>query len=151
MHSRGRMNKSKTDSVRTPGYITDYIRKHWGAYHDPVPFNEDFDPRKDACALATEWGDVNYVNPPYSHCRRFLEKACRLWLENGTVSVLLLKTDILGSQYVHSNLKHAELRFFKGRIHFTGYGRRAPFSSMLVIFDGKNIGKFSYCEININP
>jgi len=52
-----------------------------------VPYKENFDPIKDNDALKTKWGKVNFVNPPYSRPKWFLQKGIKLWKLDKTVSV----------------------------------------------------------------
>jgi hypothetical protein len=138
--------KSKTDSVRSPDYVLRYVENTWGTFFDPVPFCPDFDPERDPDALKICWKGVNYVNPPFSCPRKFLEKGHFLWKSQQLVSIFLAKTDILGSQYFHKLIGDAELRFFNHHITFPGYDKRAPFPCMLVIFDGKRPGMFGSCD-----
>ena len=64
------------DSVETPQYIMDYVRQHWGKCFDPCPLN--MHPLIDG--LAIDWEQVNYVNPPYSQAKRWVEKSYREYL-----------------------------------------------------------------------
>ena len=138
--------RSKTDSVRSPDYVFRYVKKNWGKYFDPVPFCPDFDPQKDPDALKIRWKKVNYINPPFSCPRKFIEKGHHLWKTEQKVSIFLVKTEIMGSQYFQQFSEEAELQFFNHHITFPGYGKRAPFSCMLVIFDGKRPGTFKFCD-----
>ena len=144
------LTPSKTNSVRTPAYILKFVKDRWGDYFDPVPYNPDFDPKKDPDALKIKWGDVNYVNPPYNCPKKFLQKGCCLHHLNNTISIFLLKTEIIGSKYFSKVCKGAEIMFFDHRIIFDGYTKMAPFSSMLVVFDGKNPGKYTFISPRIS-
>ena len=140
-------NKSSTDSVRTPKEILQYVEKRWGKFYDPVPYKEHFDPVKDKDALKTKWGKVNFVNPPYSRPKWFLQKGIKLWKLDKTVSVFLVKNDIIGSKYFSRLGREAELIFFDRRVTFENYDRPASFSSMLVVFDGKNPGQYNFVNL----
>ena len=110
----------KTDSVRTPEYILAAIRKEFGDYYDPCPFNVDFDPKIHKDGLNTEWGPVSFVNPPYSFIRPWFKKAREQWLLGKDV-VLFVKLSNLGTQYARKYITGAEVRIIVGKIKFPGY------------------------------
>ena len=137
------LHRSRTNSVRTPPWLLEYIEAQWGPFFDPVPFKVDFDKHLDPDALKIPWKRVNYVNPPYSRPKFFVKKAAHLWRTEGKVSVVLLKTEVLGSKYFKTLCEGAELRFISKHLTFVGYSKPAPFASMLVIYDGKAPGSYS--------
>ena len=64
------MNKilfsKKSDNWATPKIMyQEYVNK---GFFDPCPLNSNFD------ALKIEWKDKNFVNPPYSKIKHFIEK-----------------------------------------------------------------------------
>jgi site-specific DNA-methyltransferase (adenine-specific) len=89
--------------------------------------------------LSKKWGGYRvFCNPPYSEINKWVEKAYRETREDNTVVVMLIpaRTD---TKYFHNFIyQRAEIRFVKGRVHFSG-ADRAPFPSMIVIFRGANL------------
>ncbi len=95
-------------------------------------------------ALEQDWNiiskDTNggwlWLNPPYSKCKEFVDKA---WYENtlGAKIVVLLpaRTDTKWFHtFIYNNPK-VEIQFIKGRLKFGDSKNSAPFPSMLVIFN----------------
>ena len=136
-------NRSSTDSVRTPPYILNYVKKHWGNFYDPVPYQPNFNPKIHPDGLVIPWKDVNYINPPFSRAKKFVMRGWQLYVHAHKKSIFLVKANIVASQYFGKLSQDAELRFFSHHITFPGYSKPAPFALMLVIFDGKNPGKYS--------
>jgi len=122
---------SSTDSVKTPPEILRQIRKEFGKFHDPAPFNPKFNPRKHTDGLASDWKSVNFVNPPYSSVGPWVKKAHSEWKKGKTI-IMLIKLENLGRKY-SSLLKGAEIRIFTRRLKFPGYDRPAGFTNVLVI------------------
>ena len=133
----------KTDSVRTPEYILEAIRKEFGDYYDPCPFNPDFDPKIHKDGLKTEWGPVSFCNPPYSFIRPWFRKAREQWLLGKDV-ILFVKLSNLGTQYARKYIDGAEVRIMVKKVTFPGYEHTALFNNILVIFrGGKHSTKYS--------
>ena len=136
------MRKSSTDSVRTPPEILKSLRKEFGKLYDPVPYNPKFNPKKHKDALTTEWDKVNFINPPFSKTKLFLEKTHEQWRKNKTC-IILLKTNIASKKYFEKFGKGAEIRFVQYPTVFPGYKLPAPFGIMLLIFRaGKRSSKW---------
>ena len=93
---------------------------------DPCPLQSSID------GLSIEWGQSNFVNPPYSNIRPFLEKGI-FESKKGKMSVFLIpaRTD---TKWFHDLIYNKyEIRFIKGRLKFGEGKNSAPFPSMLVI------------------
>ena len=131
------------DSVRTPDYILKAIRKEFGDFTDPCPYNPKFDPKVDKDGLTTEWGPVSFVNPPYSFIRPWFKKAREQWLLGKDV-ILFVKLSNLGTQYARKYIDGAEVRIMVKKVIFPGYEKCALFNNILVIFRaGKHSTKYS--------
>ena len=79
-------------------------------------------------------GETVYLNPPYSQCAKWIEKAYNEAHKPNTIVVVLLpaRTD---TRYFHEYIQHrAEIRFIKGRLKFGKSKNSAPFPSMVVIY-----------------
>ena len=109
------------DNRATPRELYDLLNSDFD--FDPCPLGGE----KSFDGLSVDWGNRNYVNPPYSNVRPWIEKALK-----GKLCVLLLKVDTSKRVFHDLILPNAsEIRFLKGRIKFTG--KPAPFPSMLVV------------------
>lgn len=95
---------------------------------DPCPTNPKFD------GIHTDWGESNYVNPPYNEIKHWLAKSIDEW-RNGKTVVLLLPSRT-GTEWFHRLVLPlaTEIRFIRGRLQFDDSGCNAPFDSMIVIF-----------------
>ncbi len=103
-------------------------------------FHFDFDPcplKPNVNGLEIEWGDTNFVNPPYGReIDRWVEKGLQESLKGKTVVFLLpSRTD---TRWWHSYIMKAdEIRFIQGRLKFDDQKNPAPFPSAIVVFKNK--------------
>ena len=105
-------------------------------------FHFDFDPcpnwasnfaLRDFNGLWIEWGERNFVNPPYG-------KQVPLWVKKGYEEsqkgklVVMLVASRTDTRWWHDYIMKArEIRFIKGRLWFDERGP-APFPSAIVVF-----------------
>ena len=126
--------KSKTNSVETPDYVLDALKKEFGNdLYDPCPFQPNFDPTKHKNGLTTEWGAINYCNPPFNDVKHWLMKAREEWLK-GKTCIVLMKTTAGGTQYFKKCSPGAEIWFLTGKVKFKGYEHAYCFPIMLLVF-----------------
>ena len=121
--------KSERQNWKTPRAFYQALDSEFHFDYDPCPPNPVFD------GLSTEWGMVNFVNPPYNECSEWCRKSYEESLL-GKVVVMLIpsRTD---TRYWHDYvMKAKEIRFIKGRLHFDDHKNAAPFPSCLVVFNG---------------
>lgn len=95
----------------------------------------------DRNALVRTWANVNWMNPPYSQCSAFLEKAAEeAHMGHVVVALLPSRTD---TRWWHKHVWDAktnhprpgvEIRFIKGRLKFGNSTNSAPFPSVVVVF-----------------
>jgi site-specific DNA-methyltransferase (adenine-specific) len=97
-------------------------------------------------ALACRWvGSVVpgalWLNPPYSQCREFIEKAAASAKAGATVVCLVpSRTDTrwwhahVWDRETHQPQHGVEIRFLKGRLKFGGASAGAPFPSVVIVF-----------------
>ena len=140
-------NLKNSDNWATPKEFYDKLNQEFNFNFDPCPLNEgEITPDKDG--LLIEWGDRNYINPPYSRALKeaFVKKAIQESAK-GKLCVMLLPVSTstkLFHEYIKPNAK--EIRFVKGRIKFLGVNTKGEYvtdkapmhDSMIVIFDGRN-------------
>lgn len=133
-----------SDSVRTPESILKIVRNEFGeVLYDPCPFNPQFDPKVHKNGLTTDWGEVSFVNPPYSFVRPWLKKAREQWLLGKTV-VLFVKLASLATKYSRTYIPGAEVRVLVDKVQFPGYQKTAIFNNVFVIFRaGEHSTKYS--------
>lgn len=110
---------------------------------DPCPFQHDLELWD---GLKIEWGERNFVNPPYSQpdLKNFVLKGIEE-SRKGKLCVFLIpaSTDtILFHDHIQPNATSIE--FVRGRLRFEGYNNRGEFcnapamkGSMVVVFDGR--------------
>ena len=120
------MFSSKSDNWTTPKDFYDKLNKEFDFDFDPCPVNPKFD------GLKIEWGERNFVNPPYSQIKLWMEKGREEYRKGKTVVFLVpSRTD---TRWWHEYTPDAEIRFIKGRLKFGDQKNSAPFPSCLIIF-----------------
>ena len=119
------------ETWKTPKVFYEKLDEEFNFDFDPCPSDPQFD------GLSIEWGNSNFVNPPYGNViGKWLEKAVDEQ-SKGKTSVFLIpsRTD---TRWWHNYVMNAdEIRFIKGRLRFEGATDNAPFPSAVVIFKGK--------------
>lgn len=116
---------SNSDHWSTPSDIYNHYIDL--GYFDPCPLFSDFD------GLSLSWRDKNFVNPPYSDIRSWVEKSL-FEVSQGKEVVLLVpsRTDV---RWFHSIMNcgyNVVFDFIKGRLRFGGSKNCAPFPSVLI-------------------
>ena len=92
---------------------------------------------KEDNGLIQSWRDeIVFMNPPYGReIPKWVEKAYNESIHEDCIVVCLIpsRTD---TKYWHEFIfPHAEVRFLKGRLKFSGHKNSAPSPSAVVIFD----------------
>ena len=128
------------DDWQTPNWLYQELDAEFKFDFDPCPYKSDFD------GLLIDWGQSNFVNPPYSRTvkPKFIKKAYEQSLK-GKLCVLLIPSATGTKQFHELILPNAEIRFLKGRVNFRGYNSKGQYTdknkgkhdSMIVIFRGK--------------
>ncbi len=136
------------DDWETPKSLLNELEKEFGTLFDPCPINygrqDDNIPwclKPDG--LVIDWGDRNYINPPYS--RKLKEAFIRKAYEEskkGKLCVMLLPVSTSTKIFHEIIYPHAEIRFLKGRVKFIGINTKGErvtnkcgqHDSMIVIF-----------------
>lgn len=119
--------KSENQNWKTPKAFYQALDSEFGFDFDPCPPNPDFD------GLNIEWGERNFVNPPYNELPKWVKKGYDESLKGKSVVFLIpSRTD---TRWWHDHcMKASEIRFIKGRLIFEGAKYNAPFPSAVVIF-----------------
>lgn len=120
---------AKSDEWATPKYI--YSQAMSKGMFDPCPLGGQID------GLAIEWGESNFVNPPYSQLRKWVKKSIEEH-EKGKDVVLLIPSRT-GNQAFRTLFEYGcEITFITGRLRFSE-ANPAPFPSVLVKLLGGGI------------
>ena len=151
-------NLNHSDNWETPKSLYDSLDFEFNFDFDPCPiFLDEITPDKDG--LLIEWGERNFINPPYSRKLKdaFVKKAIEQ-SKYGKLCVMLLPVStstVLFHDYIKPNAD--EIRFVRGRVRFSGintFGQKVDHTvknagpmhdSMIVIFkptkDKKDVSK----------
>ena len=124
------MNKvlfsSERQNWKTPKAFYQALNAEFNFDFDPCPSEPLFD------GFKKQWGQVNFINPPYNEIKKWVE--CAYWKYKNRTNVFLIpaRTD---TQWWHDYVMKAhEIRFVKGRLKFDEHKNSAPFPSCIVIF-----------------
>lgn len=136
------MKRKDSDNWITPKKVYDELDNEFHFDFDPCPYNTG-DIINDG--LKIEWGNMNFVNPPYSPelKKAFILKALEE-KQKGRSSVLLIPAQT-GTKLFHDIIlpNAKDVRFRKGRIQFERLDADGkmiknksgnPLDSMIVIF-----------------
>src|SRR5690606_1999757 len=107
------------DNYATPPDLYKSLNNEFNFDFDPCPYNEGMISIEND-GLLMEWGNCNYVNPPYSRGIKseFVKKAVEE-SKKGKTCVMLLPV-VTSSALFHDIIKPnaKEIRFLRGRIKF---------------------------------
>ena len=134
-----KLNRGLFTSVRgdwkTPKALYQALDAEFGFDYDPCPT------KPIESGLESEWGNMNFVNPPYG--KEITRWICKGYHESlkGKAVVFLIpsRTD---TRWWHDYIMKAdEIRFIRGRLKFDDQKNSAPFPSAIVIFKNNKYGK----------
>lgn len=138
-------NLDHSDNWETPKELYDELNSEFGFDFDPCPINfGEITPDKNG--LIIPWGDVNFINPPYSRKLKeaFVKRAVKEF-KSGKTCVLLIPVSTstaLFHDYIQPNA--TEIRFLRGRVKFKGVCSDGTPSkgagmhdSMVIVMQGK--------------
>ena len=141
-------NLEHSDNWATPKDFYDKLNQEFNFDFDPCPLNlGEITPENDG--LLIEWGNSNYINPPYS--RELKEKFVIKAIEEskkGKLCVMLLPVSTSTKLFHDHILPNAsDIRFIKGRIKFLGVNTKGEYvtnkapmhDSMIVIFKPRRL------------
>lgn len=127
-----------SDNWATPKILYNYYTKN--NYFDPCPLYSVFD------GLEIEWKNKNFVNPPYSKIKDFVNKAIEEHKKGKEVVLLIpARTD---TKYFRKLVDYGcIIEFITGRLHFNE-SNSAPFPSCLISITGGNSVKCKWRDRN---
>jgi site-specific DNA-methyltransferase (adenine-specific) len=130
VNTRVMFSSMRTD-WRTPRSVYQKLDREFCFDFGPCPSRPEFD------GLGIEWGESNFVNPPYGRAiGNWIEKGYLEWKKGKTVVFLIpSRTD---TRWWHEFIMKAdEIRFVKGRLKFSNHHSSAPFPSAIAVFKGR--------------
>ena len=122
---------AKSDEWATPKYI--YFQAMSKGMFDPCPLGSKTD------GLTIEWGESNFVNPPYSQLRKWVQKSIEEH-EKGKDVVLLIPSRTDNKAFKALFEYGSEITFITGRLRFNE-SNPAPFPSLLAKLVGGGASK----------
>jgi site-specific DNA-methyltransferase (adenine-specific) len=154
-------NLIHSDNWATPKDLYELLNREFNFDFDPCPLNiSKVTPDKDG--LLIEWGQRNFINPPYSKnlkeafVKRAIEES-----KKGKLCVMLLPVSTSTKLFHKYILPHAdEIRFIEGRVKFQGVNtkgykvdnRPGMHDSMIVIFGiGSDLCSVESFVRNVQP
>ena len=139
-----KVRKPIHDNWETPIGLYQELNDKYDFDFDPCPLNHDVE---EWDGLKIEWGERNFINPPYSRALKesFVKKALEE-SRKGKLCVLLIPVST-STNLFHDVIKpYAEkIEFIRRRVKFRGYNSAGELvdnkcgmhDSMLVVFDGR--------------
>lgn len=121
----------KADSaqvVQTPAWFLAELRRAYPFDFDPAPVH----PAQDAMGI--DWGQLNYVNPPFRYTHGFLAKAVEQAKQRGCRSVFLIPEPFQCTWFSDLLMEGCFRRviFLRSGIRFDGYDRPCPLPLLLL-------------------
>lgn len=130
--------KSRTVEWATPATVFEPLHREFGFTLDVCATAENakcprFYTRRDD-GLSRPWRGVVWCNPPYGRqIAAWVRKAAEAALVHRATVVCLLPGRVDTAWFHDVCLRFGEVRFYRGRIYFSG-ADRAPFPSIIVVF-----------------
>lgn len=124
----------RDQTAETPeDLMTQLVRKYGQFDFDPCPPEPNFD------GLDVEWGQNNFVNPPFKHLSKWIDKCIKEW-NNGSKQVILLCPMRAHTSYFQEKLfplfQEGKVKpyILSKRLRFKNYKNPAPFGVMIIEF-----------------
>ncbi len=117
----------RDQKARTPETVYNQLNEEFKFDFDPCPADPKFD------GLEIEWGQRNYVNPPYNDVPSWIKKAYEE-SQKGKLVVMLLPVRTQTLWFYNYGRYAKEIRFIQGGIRFQGYNHKCPFPLMILIY-----------------
>ena len=115
-------NLDHSDNWGTPTDFYDKLNAEFNFDFDPCPLNKE-EITDDKNGLLIEWGNSNFINPPYSRKLKeaFVAKAISE-SKKGKICVLLIPVSTSTKLFHEKILPNAkDIRFIKGRLKFSTF------------------------------
>jgi site-specific DNA-methyltransferase (adenine-specific) len=129
--------RTQTDVWSTPQWLFHALDREFGFTLDPCSDGANAKCRKHYTLLENglrrDWGtETVFLNPPYSECLAWMQKAYGAAQLGATVVCLVpSRTD---TEWWHAYAMKGEIRFLRRRLRFGDAKSNAPFPSAVVVF-----------------
>ena len=135
VHALKRFGSVRYDHATPPDVYADLDHEFHFDF-DPCPLNP---PHALFDGLTCDWGQMNYVNPPYRHATaKWLAKALEE-RSKGKSSVFLAPSSTDCKWWHEYATKADEIRFIQGRLKFGDAKNPAPFGNAILVFYGNGV------------
>lgn len=119
----------KNDSVATPADLYNQLNVIFHFNHDPCPIDG-----MDGLNDEVPWGTINFVNPPYSDVKPWLERGLKE-KKKGNSSVFLIPLRPTTKYWNELVFPNADQIFvFRDKVKFEGYAKPLPLDLSIVVF-----------------
>lgn len=122
--------------AQTPEYLYNDLNHLFGPFDfDPCPVDPQFD------GLSVEWGQNNYVNPPFKELKKWLLKSVEEW-KKGKQIIFLMPVRIHTKYFIENiypliETEQISMHIIKGGVQFKGYEKKMPGGMMFLRFPFK--------------
>jgi hypothetical protein len=117
----------RRQSWSTPPELIRDLTLEFGVLYDPCPING-------TGGLEKDWPGKVFVNPPFNTIPLWLSKAAQELEKRTDLCVFLLPSRTDRPWFHDVVLKHAEIRWIRGRVKFCGATTNPPFACFIAIF-----------------
>eukprot|EP01004_Peranema_trichophorum_P001700 NODE_1214_length_2067_cov_38.418724_g1023_i0.p1 GENE.NODE_1214_length_2067_cov_38.418724_g1023_i0~~NODE_1214_length_2067_cov_38.418724_g1023_i0.p1 ORF type:complete len:599 (+),score=121.16 NODE_1214_length_2067_cov_38.418724_g1023_i0:171-1799(+) len=122
--------KREDQGACTPNWLLSVLEQTWGKFYDPCPHTKKAQKKKDG--LSVDWHSVNYINPPFTKAKEWLEKG-KAESKKGKHCVFLLPANRMHRSYFASVFTAVTaVEVLSKTIAFQGYDKPLPHALMLV-------------------
>lgn len=134
---KGRDQFAQTDD----GLLKEFQELYGKFDFDPCPVNPKFD------GLEVDWGQNNYVNPPFNAMEKWLTKAVTEWLKGNKQIIFLLPVNRLCNMYFiriiypYTVKGEIDVYIIPGRLKFKDYKQSSPFGLVYLHFKEKSLNE----------
>ena len=128
--------QEETDQViKTPAALLKKLHDRYLFDFDPCPI----EPMQDAMLI--EWGNMNYINPPFKHAQAFVAKAIEQAIQLNKKSVFLIPVPLTSGWFSNALSTNCiqKIIFLRSGIKFDGYKNRCPLPLCLIEIEQKEV------------
>ena len=124
------LQPSENQVVQTSSKFYNKLNKRFNFTYDPCPLNPIVD------AMVSKWGNINYINPPFSYVAGFFYKAIEFAKNEKKTSIILAPVCFNRNWFIDvvksNTLK--EIIFLRYGVKFEGFKRPTPgFLALFII------------------
>lgn len=128
----------RNDDIETPEWLYKVLDEKYHFDFDPCPIN--YNPNQDQSGLKSEWGQRNFINPPFSQIKDWLVKGVE---EAGKGKLCVFLITLRGNTNYWFDWVWplaSEIQFIQGKITFKGYDKPCPIPMVIVVYEPGKLG-----------